>query len=78
MRFPGSQLSVYKSLADYVVGCPFEFDGIYDLAPSFANTGGFKLGELDMGKLSSKTSNVLFCCGQLLDTDGSTIGYICK
>jgi predicted flavoprotein YhiN len=68
-----------RALADYIVGCPFEFQGRHDSSSSasaaFVNAGGVRLGELDMTKLSSKVCDGLFCCGQVLDTDGSSIGY---
>ena len=65
-----------RKLAETVVGCRFDFVGRNAAGDDpFINTGGILLKEMDMSTMESKILDGLFCCGQILDGDGSHITY---
>ena len=79
-----------RKIADYVVSCPFDFNGRYATTTAssstnslssigFVNSGGIDLKQLDMRTLSSKVCQQpdggLYCCGQMLNVDGISNGY---
>ena len=41
----------------------------------FVNAGGIDLKEINMTTMQSRTTQSLFCCGQVLNVDGTSIGY---
>jgi predicted flavoprotein YhiN len=64
-----------RALADLVVACPLEFVGRRTLSDQFINAGGIERKEIDFSNMQSKIHTGLFCCGQVLDVDGSYGGF---
>ena len=66
-----------RQLAEAMVGTSLEFSGrsvTYGPYP-FVNAGGISLSEIDMTSMESKIVDGLFCCGQILDGDGSQCSF---
>lgn len=65
-----------RKLAQNLVACPVEVTSKGTFKEEFVTAGGVNLKEIDMKTMESKVCPGLFLCGEVINVDGVTGGYV--
>lgn len=75
LSWPEMPGKIQNRLMEYILRCPFSFQGKTTFKEEFVTCGGVDLGELNPATLESKRIPGLYFAGEVLNIDGETGGF---